>query len=101
VVATGISRRDVEVFWNFVLFEQSPLYSVGHLNRLRAPAGGLDPPFHDLLTGSFNFTKQAEKNNAENLLVIEDSGLASKFTQNWKAHFAHSNPYERQVKSPR
>ena len=48
-----------------------------------------------VLTGSFNFTKQAEEHNAENLLVIEDSGLAVKFTQNWKAHFAHSKPYQR------
>ena len=34
-----------------------------------------------VLTGSFNFTRQAEENNAENLLVIEDSGLAEKYTQ--------------------
>jgi len=47
------------------------------------------------LTGSFNFTKQAEEHNAENLLVIEDSALAGKFTQNWKTHFAHSKPYRR------
>jgi len=28
-----------------------------------------------VLTGSFNFTKQAEENNAENLLVIDDPAL--------------------------
>ncbi len=41
------------------------------------------------------FTKQAEEHNAVNLLVIEDAALAAKYTQNWKAHFAHSKPYQR------
>jgi phosphatidylserine/phosphatidylglycerophosphate/cardiolipin synthase-like enzyme len=48
-----------------------------------------------ILTGSFNFTKQAEENNAENLLVIDDAALAAKYTANWKAHLAHSKPYRR------
>ena len=52
-----------------------------------------------VVTGSFNFTKQAEESNAENLLVIEDVALAAKYTQNWKAHLAHSKPYERQEKA--
>ena len=30
---------------------------------------------HEILTGSFNFTKEAEEHNAENLLVIEDAPL--------------------------
>jgi len=54
-----------------------------------------------VVTGSFNFTKQAEENNAENLLVIEDSALAVKYTQNWQTHLAHSKPYERQEKATR
>src|SRR3989440_233230 len=48
-----------------------------------------------VLTGSFNFTKQAEENNAENLLVIDDPALAAKYTANWNVHLAHSKPYER------
>jgi phosphatidylserine/phosphatidylglycerophosphate/cardiolipin synthase-like enzyme len=32
-----------------------------------------------VVTGSFNFTKAAENNNAENLLVIQDSGLAERY----------------------
>ena len=43
-----------------------------------------------VLTGSFNFTKAAEENNAENLLVIRDSELAAKYTANWKEHLVHS-----------
>ncbi len=46
-----------------------------------------------VLTGSFNFTKAAEENNAENLLVIHDAALASRYTANWQAHRAHSVPY--------
>ncbi len=46
-----------------------------------------------LLTGSFNFTTAAEKNNAENLLVIHNPELAAKYADNWQAHLAHSEPY--------
>ena len=49
-----------------------------------------------MFTGSFNFRKQAEEHNAENLLVIEDLAIAGKFTQNWKTQLAHSKPYRRQ-----
>lgn len=47
-----------------------------------------------VITGSFNFTKSAEENNAENLLVIRDKGIAEKYTANWKAHVEHSEKYE-------
>jgi phosphatidylserine/phosphatidylglycerophosphate/cardiolipin synthase-like enzyme len=49
---------------------------------------------HTVLTGSFNFTKAAEENNAENLLVIEDAALAKKYTDNFQKHLAHSEKYE-------
>ncbi len=35
------------------------------------------------ITGSFNFTKAAQERNAENVLIIEDSILAKKYTDNW------------------
>ena len=43
-----------------------------------------------VITGSFNFTKNAEDNNAENLLIIRDKALAGKYTRNWQDHEAHS-----------
>jgi phosphatidylserine/phosphatidylglycerophosphate/cardiolipin synthase-like enzyme len=46
-----------------------------------------------VLTGSFNFTKQAETSNAENLLVIDDPQLATKYLGNWQKHWNHSEPY--------
>jgi phosphatidylserine/phosphatidylglycerophosphate/cardiolipin synthase-like enzyme len=46
-----------------------------------------------VLTGSFNFTKAAQERNAENLLIIHDSGLAAQYAQNWEAHRQHSQPY--------
>jgi phosphatidylserine/phosphatidylglycerophosphate/cardiolipin synthase-like enzyme len=46
-----------------------------------------------VVTGSFNFTKAAEENNAENLLVIRSPELAAKYAANWKAHADHSDPY--------
>lgn len=35
------------------------------------------------ITGSFNFTKAAQERNAENVLIIDDSVLAKKYTDNW------------------
>ncbi len=46
-----------------------------------------------VLTGSFNFTKAAETQNAENLLVIRSPELARQYANNWEAHAAHSEPY--------
>ncbi|MGD0653102.1 MAG: phospholipase D family protein [Thermoguttaceae bacterium] len=48
-----------------------------------------------VITGSFNFTKQAENSNAENLLIIHSADLAGKYTENWQTHFKHSEVYER------
>jgi phosphatidylserine/phosphatidylglycerophosphate/cardiolipin synthase-like enzyme len=41
-----------------------------------------------VITGSFNFTK-----NAENLLVIRSPELAAKYAANWKVHADHSELY--------
>jgi phosphatidylserine/phosphatidylglycerophosphate/cardiolipin synthase-like enzyme len=46
-----------------------------------------------VITGSFNFTKEAEESNAENLLVIRDAGLAEEYARNWREHLGHSVPY--------
>jgi phosphatidylserine/phosphatidylglycerophosphate/cardiolipin synthase-like enzyme len=49
-----------------------------------------------VVTGSFNFTEEAEEENAENLLVVCDKALADKYTANWKAHADHSGRYGKQ-----
>ena len=46
-----------------------------------------------VITGSFNFTKAAEENNAENLLIIHDKKLADLYTKNWQEHEKHSEDY--------
>jgi phosphatidylserine/phosphatidylglycerophosphate/cardiolipin synthase-like enzyme len=46
-----------------------------------------------VITGSFNFTKAAEQNNAENLLIIHDEKLASLYMKNWQEHAQHSEVY--------
>ena len=46
-----------------------------------------------VITGSFNFTKAAEENNAENLLVIRDRKLAERYIENWQEHERHSEVY--------
>jgi phosphatidylserine/phosphatidylglycerophosphate/cardiolipin synthase-like enzyme len=48
-----------------------------------------------VITGSFNFTKAAEEDNAENLLIIRSSDLAAKYLQNFAQHLQHAQPYSR------
>jgi phosphatidylserine/phosphatidylglycerophosphate/cardiolipin synthase-like enzyme len=43
-----------------------------------------------VITGSFNFTKAAEENNAENLLVIRSKEVAKPYLDNWLRHRDHS-----------
>lgn len=45
-----------------------------------------------VITGSFNWTKQAETSNAENLLIIRSKGLFEKYKENWQLHSSHSVP---------
>jgi hypothetical protein len=53
-----------------------------------------------VITGSFNFTKAAEENNAENLLVIQDKAIAEKYTTNWDVHVEHSEVYGGRAEKP-
>lgn len=46
-----------------------------------------------IITGSFNFTKGAEEKNAENMLVIRNSGLAHQYADNWQRHLEHARAY--------
>jgi phosphatidylserine/phosphatidylglycerophosphate/cardiolipin synthase-like enzyme len=48
-----------------------------------------------VITGSFNFTKAAENNNAENLLIIKSKDLAKTYIDNWEQHREHSEDYQR------
>jgi phosphatidylserine/phosphatidylglycerophosphate/cardiolipin synthase-like enzyme len=47
-----------------------------------------------VITGSFNFTNNAEQSNAENLLIIRDKDIAKTYADNWRAHAAHSREYQ-------
>jgi phosphatidylserine/phosphatidylglycerophosphate/cardiolipin synthase-like enzyme len=46
-----------------------------------------------VITGSFNFTRAAEYNNAENLLILKSKELAKVYIENWKLHRWHSEEY--------
>ncbi len=46
-----------------------------------------------ILTGSFNFSSNAEYHNAENLLVLSGAGeLAKTYETDFQTHLAHSSP---------
>ena len=53
-----------------------------------------------VITGSFNFTAAAQKKNAENLLVIQDRGLAKLYGDNWEKRRALSQVYSAGTKFP-
>lgn len=36
-----------------------------------------------VITGSFNFTKSADSRNTENVIIVNDQSVASKYLQNW------------------
>ena len=45
-------------------------------------------------TGSFNYTKAAEKNNAENLIVLRDNpSVATQYNNNWQRLWDESDYY--------
>jgi phosphatidylserine/phosphatidylglycerophosphate/cardiolipin synthase-like enzyme len=48
-----------------------------------------------VITGSYNWTVAAEKDNGENLLVIRDPQLAGVYIENWRRHAHHSTAYRR------
>lgn len=54
-----------------------------------------------VLTGSFNFTKAAEENNAENLLVLNAPTLAKEYIENWHAHERYSETYQPEARTER
>jgi len=48
-----------------------------------------------IITGSFNFTNAAERDNAENLLIIHgDQKLVRAYSENFTKHLGHSIPYD-------
>jgi phosphatidylserine/phosphatidylglycerophosphate/cardiolipin synthase-like enzyme len=51
-----------------------------------------------VITGSYNWTVTAEKENGENLLVIRDPQLAKVYSANWRRHAHHSTPYRPTVR---
>jgi phosphatidylserine/phosphatidylglycerophosphate/cardiolipin synthase-like enzyme len=54
-----------------------------------------------LLTGSFNFTHQAEVENAENLLIIRgNSELLRSYCDNFRTHKAHSQAPSAKIAAP-
>jgi len=46
-----------------------------------------------VITGSYNFTWSAQHRNAENVLIVRNSGaVAARYTENWNRHFMDSVP---------
>ncbi len=49
-----------------------------------------------IITGSFDFTREAEESSSENLLILKaNPTLAAKYLENYNVHREHSKPYVR------
>jgi phosphatidylserine/phosphatidylglycerophosphate/cardiolipin synthase-like enzyme len=46
-----------------------------------------------VITGSYNFTRHSEEDNAENLLIIRNKAIADRYAANWTTHAGHSSVY--------
>ena len=46
-----------------------------------------------VITGSMNFTRSGDKNNAENTIIIRDTATAARDAANWTLHHDHSTTY--------
>lgn len=44
-----------------------------------------------------NFSRNAEENNAENLVIIRGKDVAARHTANWQEHTKHSAPFDGDV----
>ncbi len=44
-----------------------------------------------VITGSFNFTKSADTRNAENVIIVNNKQIASKYLQNWLSRKGKNN----------
>jgi phosphatidylserine/phosphatidylglycerophosphate/cardiolipin synthase-like enzyme len=47
----------------------------------------------EIIGGSFNYTEQAEHENAENLTITHSPELAAAYLRNFELHKEHSEPY--------
>ncbi|WP_263364010.1 phospholipase D-like domain-containing protein [Orientia tsutsugamushi] len=43
-----------------------------------------------VITGSFNFTEAADKSNAENVIIIQNSDVAKIYLDNWQKRYLRS-----------
>lgn len=46
-----------------------------------------------VITGSYNWSENAEQNNAENVVIIHDIPSANAFTADFNKHWEHSTPF--------
>jgi hypothetical protein len=77
-------RSNCDVRYDLLLFHliDHSKHAVAH-NKIMVIDGQV------VITASFNFTKAAEENNAENLLVIPSPELAKEYADNWQVHANH------------
>ncbi|MFV9876205.1 MAG: phospholipase D family protein [Rickettsiales endosymbiont of Dermacentor nuttalli] len=88
-----------------ILLDKSSLYSK-YSQMSKVKAAGIDVSIdhvpgiahnkvmiidqHTVITGSFNFSKNADLKNAENVIIINDSLIAKQYFQNWLSR-KHAN----------
>ena len=54
-----------------------------------------------VITGSMDFTAEAEEKNAENVVIIRSESVAGEYLANWNAHREHSEEFVKIVEPPK
>ena len=94
----GLTSRELltlgQLYANGGVWSGKRLISADWVKTSISPHARIDE--QTVITGSFNFTVAAEKDNAENLLIVHRSEVASKYVQNFMEHFKHSEVYKAQ-----
>jgi len=54
-----------------------------------------------VITGSYNWSENAENSNAENVVVLHDAATAAAFTANFTTHWNHSRQFSPHRPAPR
>jgi phosphatidylserine/phosphatidylglycerophosphate/cardiolipin synthase-like enzyme len=90
-----------ETFTDLHLFEEQGLAPLIDAHHAIAHNKVMIIDQKTLITGSFNFTHQAELENAENMLVIKgEPELVQLYRQNFLTHKAHSQAANRPAQVP-
>ena len=92
--------RKHKIAHNKIIILDAPFQTGEQLRHLNGDTLTQPPDEHweytKVITGSFNFTNNAQSRNSENLVIISDEPeVCKEFWENWKKHWLHTEHWEK------